>query len=458
MNVAVKAKRPKYIFLRGRIYYYIRTIPPRHRHLFGTGNQVQLWVSLETDSYVEAVRRAAIYSSGYDATINGDALSLKNITFEDEVRQAEVFGLQRKSSTEIRLESIESLIQSFDERFAVLSMLPKPTPLDMAVIAGVTETPPLTIDRALEKYFEITPEFSEHLRGWDHRQKIQKFERSIEIFIERMGNIDILTFDDAIASKLHLKLKEDVFTKKTFKSDRANRAIAHVRVVVREVLKHFYQRKFTALDKVTIKKDDAGKRQEFTEAEVRLVEAALPDAKMSDEAKAIIKLSLITGCGVKELCWLTAADIFPNAKVPFINIGANALRSRVKSGGVRHREVPIVTPEGIAILRQFPNGFPLFQGEKGPSDINKEFNPFFTKTTPGKSFTSARHRMADLMKIGEVPLDVIAAIAGHSLGGHHQYYGSGTDGFTLQRKREGLEKALAAAPIKEAKELEKQNR
>lgn len=87
--------------------------------------------------------------------------------------------------------------------------------------------------------------------------------------------------------------------------------------------------------------------------------------------------------------------------------------------------------------------------------VTRIFSPFFTTVTPGESFYSARHRMDDLLKISGVDLKITASISGHSLGGHLYYYGKSGNAYTLKQKKEDIDKALAAAPIKEEQENEK---
>ncbi|WP_313199946.1 DUF6538 domain-containing protein [Rhizobium sp.] len=452
MNIAVKAKPPKYIFLRGATYYYIRNIAPQHRHRFE--NKKQIWQTLKTSDFAEAIRRADAITREHDAKMRGEASSPTKFTFADELAQADRFNITHTSSADIRLASIEQSIHLLMERMSLVGVMTNPSAVDIAALAGVSEEPALKIETAFQTYLKITPEFSLDLSEWDAQQKVNKYRRSINDFIARVGDIDLLTFDENMADDYVLSIKRDVVAKK-FKSEHANRVISHVRVILREVLRHEYRRKFTALDGKRVKIDDAGKRAAFTEADVQAIEKALPTSGMHDEAQAIIKLSLITGCGVKELCWLTADDIKGEAKTPHIYVGENSLRTRVKSGGDRHRNLPIITAEGIAILKKYPNGFTKFQDEKGPSRINKIFSPFFTTVTPGKSFYSARHRMDDLLKISGVDLGIKASISGHSLGGHLHYYGKSGNAYTLKQKKEAIEKALAAAPIKEEQENEK---
>jgi integrase len=451
MNIATKVKPPKYVFMRGKTYYYIRNIANRHQHRFD--NQKQIWVSLKTGDYAEAVRLAGILTREHDSIIIGDTRHSSGVTSAEEIAQAELLRITPASSTTFRLESIERSIQLLVERMPLVGLMTNPSKLDVAALAGVSEEVSLTMDAAFRRYLEITPEFAMDMRGWDAEQKIKKYQRSVADFVARVGNIDVLSFDDEKASKYLLSIKTDVVAKK-FKSEHANRVISNVRVILREVLQHDHQKKFSSLDGKRIKIDDAAKRPSFTEAEVRAIADALPTSDISDEAKAIIKLGLITGCGVKELCWLTADDIKPDAKTPHIRIGENALRSRVKTGGDRHRDLPIVTAEGVEILKAYRNGFPRFQDDRGPTKLNKVFGPFFKRVTPGKTFYSARHRMDDLLKISRADLGIKASISGHSLGGHLHYYGQSGNAYTLNHKKEALLEALAAAPVKEEQENE----
>lgn len=448
-----KVKRPKYLFLRGDTYYYVRNIPPRHRHRFPEMKGSQIWRSLDTKNYADAVTRLELVTANDNAVMKGE-LPVKAVhTFADVIEYAEKHKYAYKSSGELYLQEIASSVREMATRLAATQFLNHPAPLDIAANAGAEKPPGMKLQEAYERYLEITPEFTHDLSEWDADQKIKRYKRVVTDFIERMGDLDILEINDTVASDYHLSVKTDV-TQKKFQSEHGERMISTVRKILKAVLKKNYQRTFTAMDGMQIKIKDSGKRSAFLESEVRKIEEALPSSSISDEAKAIIRLALITGCGPKELCWITADDVHASAKTPYIKIGPNSLRAFVKKGGDRHRDLPIITSEGVEILKRFPNGFPSFQTGKGPHKLNAQIGPFFASVTPGKSLYCARHRLDDLLKIGGVDLGIKAAISGHSLGGHLHYYGKSGNGYTLKQKKEAILKALAAAPLKEEQENE----
>ncbi|NSY48295.1 hypothetical protein [Agrobacterium tumefaciens] len=448
-----KAQRPKYLFLRGDTYYYVRNIAPRHRHRFPEMKGSQIWRSLDTKNYADAVIRLELVTASDNAVMAGELPVKAGHTFADVIEYAETHRYAYKSSGELYLQEIASSVREMATRLATTQFLSHPAPLDIAANAGAEKPPGMKLQQAYERYLEITPEFTHDLNEWDADQKIKRYGRAVTDFIARMGDLDILEINDTVASDYHLSVKTDV-TQKKFQSEHGERMISTVRKILKDVLKKNYQRTFTAMDGMQIKIKDSGKRSAFLEREVRKIEEALPSSSMSDEAKAIIRLALITGCGPKELCWLTAEDIHVSAKTPYIKIGPNSLRAFVKKGADRHRDLPIATAEGVEILKRFPNGFPSFQIGKGPHKLNAQIGPFFTSVTPGKSMNSARHRLDDLLKIGGVDLGIKAAISGHSLGGHLHYYGKSGNGYTLKQKKEAILKALAAAPLKEEQENE----
>ncbi|WP_162939594.1 DUF6538 domain-containing protein [Neorhizobium sp. NCHU2750] len=456
MNIATKAKPPKYVFLRGTTYYYIRNIAPQHRHRFS--GKKQIWQTLKTSDYGDAIRRADAITREHDAVMAG-IKPFTAISFTEEIAEADRLQITHITASELRLQSIERSIQLIAERLPFTHLMGAPAPITVAAILGESErdNDALSIDQAFEKFMEITPDFLTDLNEYHGGQKIKSWKRTMADFKARVGDINLTAITETIADDYFLSVWKDVLDKeKDFGSSHANRQISRVRQVIKAVLKKFYHINFPFLDgkRVKLKNDDAGKRDAFTEADVKAIQTALATSGVNEEAKAIVQLSLITGCGPQELCWLTADDIFPDAKIPYIKIGPNALRSVVKKGGDRHRDLPIVTPEGIAILKKFPNGFPRFQVERGQAKLNKQLSPFFTKVTPGRALYSARHRFDDLVKIAGVDLGIKAALSGHSLGGHLHYYGKSGNGYTLKQKKEAIEKALAAAPLKEERENE----
>ncbi|KQY14406.1 tyrosine-type recombinase/integrase [Rhizobium sp. Root482] len=451
-----KAKTPKYLFKRGNQYTYIRNIPPRHRHLFENRRQVSK--SLGPD-FTQAVIDLETCKRDHEAALAGNG-KVKTVSYDEQLERAEQFGITSKSSAQIRLDTMEQQMAEMAQRIRIAYFIDNPTHLDAVTIIGATKEPALLIMKAFEIYQELDHQFTLNLREWDAKQKIKRYENAMKDFIARCGDIDVLTIDETIAETYVNSLWTDVLdASKKFGSDHANRRITQVRKVLKLVLDKRYKRKFTALDghSIKLKVSDAGKRLPFTEAEVRAIYAALPTADMSDQAKAMIQIALITGCGPKELCWITKEDLRLDAKTPFMKIGPNRLRAQVKSGEDRHRDLPIATDEGVKLLKQFPDGFTLYQGDRGPSILNGELSPFFQAVTPGKSFYSARHRLDDLIKTANIDLGIKAAISGHSLGGRLLYYGKSGNGYTLKDKKEALVKALAAAPKKEEHENEQLN-
>lgn len=432
----------KYLYKRDGKYCYIRTIPERYRHRFR--NKRQIWRSLNTDHYPTAVQKLAEHLFEYDAISKGETeYSVdRQITRIDTTIHGERLRLNNMTSTEIMGAAIEDAVLAYNQRLSLVRNMSSPTSLDVATIAGATEVAALTMPQAFKRYLEITPEFADSKNSIKAGVKTRRYERSIEDFVARMGDLDILKLEVATAKSYRDELKHAVVTDSSFKSHYANDHLGNLKRVLEAVFDKDYPGKINPFAGLRIRIDDDAKRSGFTEKEVEQIFAALPKSKMSDQSKAVVMLGAITGAGQTELCWLMKDDIVLDSKYPHIRIDENAMRQKVKGGGARHRLLPIVDPDVVEFLRKFPDGFTEYHDHKGPRRLTAKLHKFFSKTTPGKGHNGFRHRLDDLLKMSGTDIGLKASISGHALPGKVLYYGKSGGAYKLSQKKLAIETAL----------------
>ena len=153
----------------------------------------------------------------------------------------------------------------------------------------------------------------------------------------------------------------------------------------------------------------------------------------------------MTGATCKELVLLQKADIHLDGPISYISIRPNDLRDEVKSGGDRHRDIPVF---GAALewLKKFPDGFERYRRHNGSEALSASSNKIIDTVAKGKTFYSYRHMIADALRNSGCGDNLKNSLLGHSSNGHEMHYGSG---FTLENKLEALTKALAEIPEQE---------
>lgn len=432
-------------------FSFCYTVPKGKELRFKGKKQVR--IALGTKDREEALEKRIVLAKQYDAIAWAEGGS--DLSLDAAKLAADNLNVPLTPASTIQTTPIAERTEILDAIFKVVKSI-APTATEDAVLVGAIDPPTLTMRQAFERFKELSPE---KVKGKDETQtKIfwGRYELATDEFIAAMGNIDVLKITDADVKKYRRIVKARLDNNE-FKSDTANKRLDWIRIILNTVFYEDYDNRrnpFQGLKKLNGYDDDA-KRPPFTPAEIVLVRESAKTSGISDEVKAIIRIGEATGANARELALMEAGDIHLTANVPFIQIRPNSLRSKVKKGGERHRDIPLVG-DALEAMREFPEGFKIFQNPTGPTNANQALSAFFRKVTPGKGFSSYRHTMKDWLRNSGCNDTLQNSIIGHATKGlgKSMWYGKG---YELDVKAEAIETALAYGERKIAEEKHQQN-
>lgn len=175
---------------------------------------------------------------------------------------------------------------------------------------------------------------------------------------------------------------------------------------------------------------DAGKRGEFTPAQLDYLREFSEDVVATDEV-ALLMLSLLdTGCRLAEIAGLLKSDVFLDDDIPHIVIRPHPHR-RLKNR-TSERVVPLVGISKWAIERRYKNSkskFLFYRYNKTGETQTGSASAAIIKRLKlngikGVSSHSFRHSMATRLREVETPYEITQFILGHATAGITSQYGS----------------------------------
>ncbi|MCY1740393.1 DUF6538 domain-containing protein [Ensifer sp. SL37] len=442
----MKAKtKIRHTVIRDGIYYFRIAVP---KHLWEkyrdpkTGKKrTQIWETLNTSDPDEALLKVGPLLQKWrrhfaTETVPGDDISYPALQQTSEGFAAP-FAYQWSGN--FLTASVQDAISMYSERYeAAASLNNNPNTRQVAALVGAVEPPALTFMQAFAEFKRVSPEKVKGKTPLDTKRFWRRYEQYVEDFIADMGDRDVLKLTRSDVKEYRRKLKQRVIDNE-YKSDNANKKLGWLRNILQVVFDEMYEGKENPFDNIKITGfDDDAVRPPFTLGEILTIRTALEKSGMRAEAKAIIRIGECTGANARELALMQACDIHLDAPVPYISIRPNGLRHKVKGGGKRHRDVPLVG-DAFDAMRQFPQGFTVYHTEDGPDQINSAMSDFFKKTIPGKGFGSYRHTVQDWLRNSGCNDTMKDSIVGHKTKGHSMYYGAG---YELENKKEAIENAL----------------
>lgn len=438
--------KQNYIHKRQNGYYYFCVNIPKR--LLSPTTRRQIWRSLRTRDLAMAKKRVASHVAEILPLFDEDRLPDEaHIEYKHVKATAEKLTAKYEPYKAVSEQTVDQLIERINEIVDVRAVIPKPNVVQTAALVGAMETPPLSWAEAFEKFKALS---SEKVKGKNELQTKcfwRRYEVKTEDYIAAMGDTDVLKITKNDVKKYRKILKEKIDTGE-FLSNEANKKISWLGMILETVFDEEYEGKESPFAGIRISGyEDDGKRAPFTATEILAVTEGLKTSGARPEIKALIRIGMCTGANAKEIALLTPTDIhLVDTPYPYISIRPNELRGKVKRGGARHRDVPLVG-DALAAMREFPNGFTIFHTNKGPTQVNCAMSDFFRRVTPGKGkgFGSFRHNMADWLRRSGANDTLKDSILGHTnTKSHSMHYG---DGYDIENKKEALEKALQYAKL-----------
>ncbi|MCA1490752.1 hypothetical protein I6F11_07450 [Ensifer sp. NBAIM29] len=424
------------------MYSFRIVIPPKQRPKFG--GKREIWSSLRTRDKKTARERAVPLIIKWTKLLHPEEISDDTpLTYAHLKEFAASLGFEYRTTDEIQAAmSVRERIEMTIPGLLVASEIKKPNRLEVAAIGGVVVSS-LTINEALKRCKAISEDKTLGKNAVEEKKYWDRYANGIADFVAEMGDMDILKITNADANEYKNRLVKRIKAGK-LKVDTARKKIMAPRVVLDTVfLNDFPSRAldnpFNSLKPIKSIGDER-KRPPVTESEVKAINAKKLTSSANEELKAILTIAELSGAGCKELCLITASDIHLDAPIPHISIRPNEHRRQVKSGGKRHRDIPLL-PRAVEAMRAFPNGFPKYCKPNGHTNLSADINNFMEPlVAPGTTFNGFRHRIANLFKKEMEINDTIKdETMGHSLPGMRGKYGTDVP---LEVKYEALKRVL----------------
>lgn len=202
--------------------------------------------------------------------------------------------------------------------------------------------------------------------------------------------------------------------------------------------------------------EDAKERNPFTVEELKKLKTAIVSfmdtkaGKTNPDLRLILGMVLDTGMRLSEATGLSLADIYLDAKIPYVSIKEDAKRNRRLKTKHSIRKVPLVgmslwaAQEAVKLAAKDQTmAFPRYcteEGVKGDNASNAGNNWIKSRLKVGKTIHSFRHSMNDRLLEVECSEPVIEAICGWGDDDKMtRHYGQGA---SLEKKLEYLSKVV----------------
>lgn len=431
----MKRKYRDYLQERNGWWYVLYTIPASA----GTKAK-QKWKSLNTRDERIARMKAGAEFAKIAAKYETLDFDNDNLNYENVRAVGAKLGIDYVPDAAIETMSTKDAIEFMSPRLVAHATLARTDKAKIATLGGAVPVPALTLTQAYARFKEISPDKVAGMTERAANEKWGRYERKVKEFISVIGDVDVLTLPQSKVNdyRAHLYRRH---ANGEIKTKAANQYLEHLRAILRPVIKEYpgATNPFENFERFTVK--DAGKKEPFTEDDVRMIRAALPTSNLTDVEKAILLIAQNTGAGVKELALLAPEDIVLTGKTPHIKIRPNAYRNYLKADD-REREVPLI---GMALteMQKFPNGFETVRSDTAAQAVTDHYSEFLRKLGMGraarKTFGSYRHRIASLLRKSKYKDQYQDAIMGHATPGMTGYYG---DDIPVADLYKALEKVL----------------
>ena len=395
--------------LREQTYYIRKRVPRRYQRV-----EVRqfVWLSLHTDSETHAKQRAPVI---WQEMIEAWEAKLAGQTDDGDKRLAAAKELAAKRGFRFMFAPAVARLPPTELVERLEATMTAKGDFDVAeadAILGLVDKPPMTIVRALERFWVIANsktigKSADQIRRWENPRK-----KAVAAYIKAVGNQELqdVTTADLVAFKTALtkRIQAGEIT-----ANSANKDLIHLISTIRDVARaEDIDLKFNA-EKLMFKQDGDNTRPPFSADWIKdkiLAPGALDGLNI--EARCILLGMINTGYRPSEGAMLTAAQIHLDGPVPHIQIEAVGRTLKTKHS---RRIIPLA---GVSLeaFRQCPNGFPRYSDNPGLSDtINKFLRENGLLQSDRHSLYSLRHSFEDRMLSAGVDERIRRDLMGHAL-------------------------------------------
>ncbi|UVC09115.1 hypothetical protein IHQ71_00295 [Rhizobium sp. TH2] len=435
--------KQKYLHKRGDFFQYRRSVAPRLRPIVGQTEWVK---SLRTSDSSEAAIVFANFHRKIEALIKSceggmlhdfsDIERLKKLARDLGLTTVDTSAIQ---SAHVDVATLTSALEAVVRNVIISMDWHAPTRTQVSALASTVRT--------MVTFREVAEWYEEHTRDrWTSKHTSRDREKYYKPIYAAISDFEIvipnanflsLTRKDVQKFRGYMISKVEAGE---IKPHTVNKKFMNLRKMTSAYLKDELADldKANPFDGVKLKDTRKGKRPPFTAIEMASVKIHLGTSASNDELLAINFIGMETGATCKELCLLTQSDIHLTGEIPYIRIAENEFRDQVKSGGARHRDVPLLN-DALKWAKRFPDGFPRYRRTNGSEAVSAASNKLLAAVTD-KTFYSYRHTMADKLRNSGCSDSLKDAILGHTTPGMGAHYG---EGFSLAMKRDALTLALA---------------
>jgi integrase len=412
---------------KGGTLYMVRHVPIDYR---GIEPRKEVWINLKTDSEIQARQKAdevwETTLTGWQAKKDGNTEDAEK-AFAAAQRLAKARGYRWITAAETAELPTRDLL---DRVAAVRKTNGEPDAKEAAALLGGAKEPTITVNRALELFWELA---AENTRGMSEDQ-IRRWKnpriKAIGNFVAVVGNkvLSDITRDDMLDFRdwWGKRLVEEHMSPGS-----ANKDIGYVENTLRLVEEKKRLGLNLPFGKLTFREDDDERKiPPFSEAWIKdklIASDAL--AKLNDEARAVVHVMVNTGMRPSEIVGLLPQHIHLDAPVPYVEIKAEGKKTKNKPS---RRKVPLVGIS-LAAMKGHPNGFPTYRFKDRISDTaNKFLRENGLLETEAHTLYSLRHAFEDRMLAAKIDERIRRDLMGHSLGGR-QRYGDGAPLATVRK-------------------------
>lgn len=418
------------IVKRGEKFILRRRVPGRYASIEPRAYVKQ---SLATDSMeiakVKAPRVWAQLIEAWEARLAGDTADAE-ARFAAAKDLAEARGYRFMGAAGVSRLPVQDLVARVQE---VMASSPPGRPDLMAADAllGTVDRPPVTVSKALDRYWEIA---QDKVRGKSEDQ-VRRWRnpriKAVTNFIKLKGNMpieDITTADLVEFRSWWLeKIEEEDLTPNS-----ANKDMIHLTSTLKLVAHTDDLTLKFKTERLAIADDGAGHRKPFSAEWIRdkiLAPGALDG--LNAQARGILLGMINTGYRPSEAAGLLPEHIHLDAAVPYISI--EPVGRQLKNRHSRRR-IPLV---GVSLqaFKDNPAGFPRYRENSATlsATVNKFLRENGLLETPDHSMYGLRHSFEDRMLAAGFDERIRRDLFGHAL--QRERYG---DGATMEMQRDLL--------------------